>query len=71
LSNSLEQKHIQRILSGETEVFRFLVREHQSLAFSIAISMLKDESDAKDVVQNSFVQAFRSLRSFKKDAKFL
>jgi len=70
LSSTLEHKHIQRVLAGETEVFRHLVREHQSLVYSIAISMVKDDADTKDVVQNVFVQAFKSLKTFKKESKF-
>ena len=70
MSNAIEHKHIQRILNGETDVFKHLVREHQGLAFSIAMSMVKDEIDAKDVVQNAFVQAFKSLKSFKADSQF-
>lgn len=70
MNNQLESKHIQRILDGETEVFRHLVREHQGLAYSIAISMVKNDADAKDVVQNAFVQAFRSLKKFNQESKF-
>lgn len=40
------------------------------MAISIAMSMVKYEPDAKDVVQNAFVQAYKSLRSFKQESKF-
>ena len=40
------------------------------MGYSIAISMTKSHDDAQDAVQNAFVHAYKSLRSFKKESKF-
>lgn len=40
------------------------------MAISIAMSLVKNPSDAQDVVQSAFVKAYKSLRSFNHDAKF-
>lgn len=40
------------------------------MAYSIAISVVKDEMEAKDVVQNAFIRVYKCLRSFRHDAKF-
>jgi RNA polymerase sigma-70 factor (ECF subfamily) len=40
------------------------------LAFSVAVSVVKDEFTAVDVVQESFVRAFENIKSFRGDSKF-
>jgi RNA polymerase sigma-70 factor (ECF subfamily) len=40
------------------------------MAFSIALSVVKDEFLAEEVVQNAFVKAYRNLDKFHRDAKF-
>lgn len=65
-----DQRHIQRVLEGDKDAFRHFVRNYQQMGYSIAISMVKNDMDAKDVVQNAFVRVFKSLRSFRQDSKF-
>ncbi len=40
------------------------------MAFSVAVSVVKNEYAAADVVQESFVKAFENLKSFKAKSKF-
>lgn len=40
------------------------------MAIRIAFSMVQDETQARHAVQNAFIHAFRSLPSFKQEAKF-
>ncbi|MDY7395621.1 sigma-70 family RNA polymerase sigma factor [Aureibaculum sp. 2210JD6-5] len=62
--------HINKVLSGDKDAFRYFIRTYQEMAFSIAISMVKNEFNANDVVQNSFIRAYKGLRSYRSDAKF-
>ena len=66
----MDQEHIQKVLAGDKNAFRYFVKVYQAMCYSIAISMVKQEADAKDVVQNSFIRAFKSLRAYRHDAKF-
>nr|WP_299339853.1 RNA polymerase sigma factor [Allomuricauda sp.] len=59
-----------RVLSGDREAFAFFIDKYQQMAFSIAISITKQENAAKEVVQNAFIQVFKSLRSFKGESLF-
>jgi len=61
---------IERVLGGETEAFSALIRRHQQLAFAVAMSMVKQEADARDVVQQACVNAFTGLRHFRGEALF-
>ncbi|WP_299243484.1 sigma-70 family RNA polymerase sigma factor [uncultured Aquimarina sp.] len=62
--------YIDKVLSGDTNAFGYFIRNYQGMAYSIAISMVKNEFNANDVVQNSFIRAFKALRSYRSDAKF-
>ena len=61
---------IERTLAGNAEAFSALVERYQSLVFSVALKILRNRHDAEDIAQESFVKAFRSLSSFKREAKF-
>lgn len=63
-------QYIKRVLHGEPEAYKYLVRQHQHLAMRTAMSILKNEADSKDVVQISFIKAYESLKKFHGDAKF-
>lgn len=62
--------YIQRVLDGEADAFRFIIREFKDRAYSLAISVVKDEFEARDVVQSAFVKAYTKLDTFKADANF-
>lgn len=66
----VEELYIKRILSGESDAFRYFVRSYKDQAYSIALSIVKDEFKATDVVQEAFVKAFENLKSFKGMARF-
>src|SRR5690606_7311539 len=62
--------YLDKILSGDRHAFRYFISTYKDMAFSVAISMVKNELFAEEVVQDSFVEAYLSLASFKKQAKF-
>ena len=70
MNSELDKIHIANVLSGDRDAFRHFVRSYQEMGYSIALSMVKNESDARDVVQNAFIRAYKSLRSFRQDSKF-
>jgi RNA polymerase sigma-70 factor, ECF subfamily len=59
-----EQQIIIRATAGETQAFNLLVLKYQDIAYSVAYRMLRDEAVAADVVQDSFIKAFRALAGF-------
>jgi RNA polymerase sigma-70 factor (ECF subfamily) len=56
--------------SGDKSAFRELVEKYQQRAFFVAQRVLGSDSDAEDVVQESFVKAYLSLTSFKGESAF-
>ena len=60
-----EQSLIERCLGGDMEAFRPLVQRYRRLAFSVALRMLGSRTDAEDVAQQAFVDAFNALDRFR------
>jgi RNA polymerase sigma-70 factor, ECF subfamily len=65
-----EEQMIASILGGESEKYHDLIRPYERKVFSIALSYMKNESDAEDVAQEAFISAFRNLAAFRGQAKF-
>ena len=61
---------IQAVLSGDVYCYAELVDKYQGPALRLAFSLLGNDEDAKDVSQEAFVNAYRSLRRFRGGAKF-
>jgi RNA polymerase sigma-70 factor (ECF subfamily) len=55
---------------GDAEAFRSLVERHSRLVFRVAYRMTGNESDAEDVVQETFLKAYRQLGRFESRANF-
>jgi RNA polymerase sigma-70 factor (ECF subfamily) len=56
--------------AGDMGAFRQLVERHQRRAFSVALSLVRDENDAREIVQDAFLRAFRSLPTFQGSSSF-
>lgn len=67
---SEEARRIASVLAGNTREFHDLIRPYQRSAYVMALSMLKNEADAEEVVQEAFLKAFRGLHSFRAESKF-
>lgn len=67
---SQDAEAIQAVLEGDVNRFAELVDRYQAQAQRVAFSFLGNYDDAKDISQEAFVNAFRSLRRFRGKARF-
>ena len=65
-----EQAAVDRARSGDADAFRMLVERHSRSLFRLAYRMTGNESDAEDVVQETFLRAYRQLNKFDERASF-
>ncbi len=61
---------IARCQEGDTNAYRRLVERHQQYVFALAFRVVCDEDDAKDIVQETFIRVWRSMRTFDRNRKF-
>lgn len=64
-----EQELIQQLKQGNETAFKILVENNQDRVYNTALSIVQNAEDAEDVAQEVFIQAFRSIHSFKGEAK--
>jgi len=61
---------VRRAQTGDEAAFRQLVERHQRRAFAIALSLVRHEQDARDIVQDAFLRVHKSLPSFQGTSSF-
>lgn len=61
---------IHRVLAGETGAFDLLVERYQETIYRLAYRLTRNADDARDLAQEAFIQAFRSLGGFREEARF-
>jgi RNA polymerase sigma-70 factor, ECF subfamily len=58
-----------QVASGDEAAFRVMMRRHNRTLFRTARSILRDDAEAEDAVQESYLQAYRAMGTFRGDAK--
>ena len=61
---------IESLRNGNHSDYSLLIDKYKNKAFSMLVRMLKNEMDAEEVLQDSFLKAFNGLKNFKNEAKF-
>lgn len=61
---------IAEVLAGDKGRFAVLVRRHNQPVFRACRAVLRDDQEAEDAVQVAWLNAYRALASFRRDASF-
>jgi RNA polymerase sigma-70 factor (ECF subfamily) len=67
--NLPEGELAQRIAAGDLDALQILMRRHNQTLYRTARSILKDDAEAEDAVQESYLLAYRAMDKFRGDAK--
>src|SRR5688572_13952865 len=65
-----DRKVIERVLKGDTEAFNILVRQWEKPIYNFILRMIGDREEAMDLCQDSFMKAYRELKSLKDRDRF-
>jgi|SRR5580658_10164972 RNA polymerase sigma-70 factor (ECF subfamily) len=61
---------VERARSGDSDAFRLLVEQHSRAIFRLAYRMTGNEEDAEDVVQETFLRAYRQINRYEARSSF-
>jgi RNA polymerase sigma-70 factor (ECF subfamily) len=61
---------VERARAGDSDAFRCLVERHSRDVFRVAFRMTGNEQDAEDLVQETFLRAYRQIGKFDSRARF-
>ena len=70
MTSMTDEELVARATAGDLDSFNQLVTRWERPIFALAYRTLGREEDARDVVQDAFLRAFRGLKGFKGEAKF-
>ena len=65
-----DEEIVSRVLEGQTALYEVLMRRHNERIYRAARSIVKDEDEAEDVMQQAYVNAYFHLRQFDRRARF-
>ncbi|MDM8536435.1 sigma-70 family RNA polymerase sigma factor [Desulfobacterales bacterium HSG17] len=65
-----DQAIVKAALAGNPKAFTEIVHRYQERLYNFGLRMCKNRQDAEDLIQDTFINAFRSLSGFKGKAKF-
>jgi RNA polymerase sigma-70 factor, ECF subfamily len=58
-----------RVAAGEEAAIRLLMRRHNQALFRTARSILRDDAEAEDAVQEAYLKAIAAIATFRSDAR--
>ena len=61
---------VSRVIEGQTALYEVLMRRYNERIYRAARSIIRDEDEAEDVMQQAYVNAYTHLRQFDGRAKF-
>jgi RNA polymerase sigma-70 factor (ECF subfamily) len=71
-ANKREAAHdaelVHRFLAGDESAFVEITARYREKIFSVAISLLRNRADAEEIVQDTFIRAYRGLKNFRGDS---
>jgi RNA polymerase sigma-70 factor (ECF subfamily) len=65
-----DQLLVERVQAGEKQAFDLLVAKYQRRLMRLLLRIVHDPAEAEDVVQETFIKAYRALRRFRGDSAF-
>jgi RNA polymerase sigma-70 factor (ECF subfamily) len=66
----LDEAIVDRVLAGERDMFEIIMRRYNQRLYRVALSMLRNEAEAEDVVQDAYVRAYTHLNQYVGEARF-
>ncbi len=65
-----DEEVVDRVLAGDTALYEVVMRRHNTRLYRVTRAILKNDSEAEDVMQDAYVRAFQHLGQFEGRAKF-
>jgi RNA polymerase sigma-70 factor (ECF subfamily) len=70
MDSPTDEELVRRAKAGDLDAFESLTNRHERRVYSLALRMLRQEQDAEDVTQQTFLSALENLAGFRGDSSF-
>ena len=68
--HEIDTELVQRAQKGDKSAFDLLVRKYQHRIAAVVSRFVRNSAECQDVVQDSFIKAYRSLPGFRGESQF-
>jgi RNA polymerase sigma-70 factor (ECF subfamily) len=65
-----DEQIVEKVVAGQTALFEVLMRRHNERVYRAARAIIKDDSEAEDIMQQAYVNAYSHLRQFDGRSRF-
>jgi RNA polymerase sigma-70 factor (ECF subfamily) len=70
LESWTDQEIVDRVLNGDTALYEIIMRRYNQRLYRVTYAILRDASEAEDVIQDAYVRAWQHLDQFAGYAPF-
>jgi RNA polymerase sigma-70 factor (ECF subfamily) len=70
MSRKTDTELVDQLKRGDTTAFRELVDRHSSKVYQLALKLTRNETDAEDVLQETFLRVYHRIETFRGEAAF-
>ncbi len=70
MSKKDDSYFIEKVKTGNSDSYKYLVEKHKNMIFTIVLRIVKNREEAEEIAQDAFIKAFQSINSFKGQSKF-
>lgn len=65
-----DEEVVERVLAGDLALYELLMRRHNRTVYRAVRSLIRDESEVEDVMQQAYVSAYARLDQFRGESRF-
>jgi RNA polymerase sigma-70 factor (ECF subfamily) len=65
-----DEQVVERVLAGDIACFEILMRRYNQRLYRVALAITRNDGEAEDIMQETYVRAYQHLRQFAGRAKF-
>ncbi len=66
----MDSIYIRKVIDGDANAFRYFIEKYRDMAYSIALSIVKNGPEAEEVTQDAFLKAYKALPGFEQRSRF-
>ncbi|QHS56602.1 RNA polymerase sigma factor [Mucilaginibacter sp. 14171R-50] len=70
ISDLNDEELVSRIVNGEPRLYEVLMRRYNSRMYRISMSIINDDAEAEDIMQISYLNAYRQLENYRGQSSF-
>ncbi len=70
MSENVDAARVRECLAGDPEAFAALVEQYEKPVYNLALRMLRNSEDARDIAQTVFMKAYQNLSNYDPQYKF-